>query len=400
MIIQQKHLQRQLLSIHTHGLKEGYEDTTDVFEQLDHAEKALFNIAKGFSSRTMVRVGTTFSTVLRNIEEAQKASETNGVVGVPCGIHAIDDLTGGFRPSDLVIVAARPGMGKTGWVLSTALHAAQNGCPVALFSLEMATAQLSARLISMVSEVNSTKLRNGKNITDAEWQRLGAAVENLNNLPLYIDETAAISLSEVRSKARRAVQQNGVKLVIVDYLQLMTVSSERGKQGGNREQEVAAISRGLKQLAKELEVPVIALSQLSRAVETRGGSKRPQMSDLRESGGLENDADVVAFIYRPAYYQIFEDENGQDIRDTAEFIFGKHRHGALETVKMRFVDQFARFENMNDSAYFNAPLVANIKSKPLSLSNNPASEPGFEARFPVNEILAGNRRMNEEDIPF
>lgn len=401
-IVQQKHLLRQLIAMFTRGIRDCYEDTVDVFEQLDNVEKALFDIAKGFNSRTVVRVDTTFSAVLRSIEAAEKAAKTSGVVGVPCGIFGIDNITGGFRPGNLCIVAARPGMGKTGWVLSTALHAAKSGKAVMLFSLEMPTEELSARLISQEAEVSGMKMRNGTGISDPEWQRIGQAVENLDGLPLYIDDTPGMSLSEMRSKSRRAVLQNGVQMIIVDYLQLMTASIERGKIGGNREQEVAAISRGLKGLAKELGVPVIALSQLSRAVETRGGSKRPQMSDLRESGGIENDADLVAFIYRPEYYQIMEDETGQSNTGIAEFIIGKNRHGLLDTVKMRFVDTFAKFENIPDPAFINSSAVANMYPNPVSLGGNPAADPHSEARFPHNEnsAFSATRRMKEEDIPF
>jgi len=268
----------------------------------------------------------------------------------------------------------------TSMVLATALNAARDfNKGVALFSLEMASTQLVQRLISMEAEISGSKMRNGK-LEDYEWQALQSTVERLNSVPIFIDDTPAINIFELRAKCRRLKQQYDIQVVIVDYLQLMTGASDSSKGGGNREQEIASISRALKSLAKELNVAVLALSQLSRAVETRGGSKRPQLSDLRESGSIEQDADIVAFIYRPEYYQIMEDENGQSNKGIAEFIIAKHRHGALDTVKLKFTDTFAKFENLNDPAF--------------SAANMPLAGP-----FQPSGITRGSR-MNEEDIPF
>lgn len=238
----------------------------------------------------------------------------------------------------------------TAFVLAVTLNAAKDfNKPVALFSLEMASTQLVQRLISMEAEIPGSKMRSGK-LEDFEWQALQTTVERLGTVPVFIDDTPGINIFELRAKCRRLKQQHDIQLIIIDYLQLMSGASE-GKVNSNREQEIAGISRALKSLAKELSVPVIALSQLSRAVEARGGSKRPQLSDLRESGSIEQDADIVSFIYRPEYYQILEDENGQSLKGIAEIIIAKHRHGALDSIRLRFTDTFARFENLDDPSF-------------------------------------------------
>jgi replicative DNA helicase len=372
-IIAQKHIQRELIRVSTNVIRDAYEDTTDVFNLLDDAEKGLFAITQNNLSRSYESMGSLSSKVLKQIEELTQKGD--GLTGVPTGFTNLDRLTSGWQPSDLIIVAARPGMGKTSMVLAVALNAARDfGKGVALFSLEMASTQLVQRLISMEAEIAGSKMRNGK-LEDYEWQQLQTTVERLSNVPIFIDDTPAINIFEVRAKCRRMKQQHDIQLVIIDYLQLMTGSTE-GK-GGNREQEIAGISRALKSLAKELNIPVIALSQLSRAVEVRGGSKRPQLSDLRESGSIEQDADIVAFIYRPEYYQILEDESGQSLKGIAEFIVAKHRHGALDTVKMRFMDTFAKFANLDDFT-----------------GNDPLAGP-FQPT-----VVTRPSRMNDEDIPF
>ncbi len=284
-IIAQKHIQRELISVSTNTIRDAYEDTTDVFTLLDEAEKGLFSITQNNLSRSYESMGTLSSRVLKQIEEL--SGKEGGLTGVPSGFTDLDRLTSGWQPSDLVIIAARPGMGKTSLVLAVCLNAARDfNKGVALFSLEMASTQLVQRLISMESEIAGSKMRNGK-LEDYEWQQLQSTVEKLNSIPIFIDDTPAINIFELRAKCRRLKQQHDIQLIIIDYLQLMTGATE-GK-GGNREQEIASISRALKSLAKEIKVPVIALSQLSRAVETRGGSKRPQLSDLRESGCLTGD---------------------------------------------------------------------------------------------------------------
>ena len=278
-IIAQKHIQRELIQVSTRTIKDAYEDTTDVFTLLDDAEKGLFAITQNNLSRTFESMGSLSSRVLKQVEEL--STKTDGLTGVPSGFTDLDRITSGWQPSDLVILAARPGMGKTSCVLAMALNAARDfGKGVALFSLEMASTQLVQRLISMESEIAGSKMRNGK-LEDYEWQQLQTTVERLSSVPIFIDDTPGINIFELRAKCRRLKMQHNIQLVIIDYLQLMTGASENTRNA-NREQEIAGISRALKNMAKELNVPVIALSQLSRAVEVRGGSKRPQLSDLRE----------------------------------------------------------------------------------------------------------------------
>jgi replicative DNA helicase len=376
-IIAQKHIQRELIRVSTRTIKDAYEDTTDVFNLLDEAEKGLFDITQNNLSRSYESMGSLSGQVLKQIEELSK--KEGGLTGVPTGFTNLDRLTSGWQPSDLIIVAARPGMGKTSMVLAIALNASKDfGKPVAMFSLEMASTQLVQRLISMEAEIEGSKMRNGK-LQDWEWQQLQTTVDKLSSVPIFIDDTPGINIFELRAKCRRLKMQHDIQLVIIDYLQLMTGGSENGKSTSNREQEIAGISRALKNMAKELSVPVIALSQLSRAVEVRGGSKRPQLSDLRESGSIEQDADMVAFIYRPEYYQILEDEQGQSLKGVAEFIVAKHRHGATDTIRLKFTGDFAKFGNLDDATF-------------ASL-DDPLSGP-----FSPTTVIPS--RMNDEDIPF
>lgn len=340
-IVAQKHIQRELIRISTETINDAYEDSTDVFDLLDKAEQNLFQITEQNLSRGYQNMGSLMSQAIKQLEEMSQKEE--GLTGVPTGFTALDRLTSGWQASDLIIVAARPGMGKTSFTLALARNAAIDfNLPVAFFSLEMSSLQLVNRLISMETEISSQKLRRGR-LEDYEWQQLNSSMEKLSEVPIYIDDTPGISIFELRAKCRRMKMQHDIQMVIIDYLQLMTAGSDHK---GNREQEISMISRSLKGLAKELSVPVIALSQLSRAVETRGGSKRPQLSDLRESGAIEQDADIVSFIYRPEYYQIMEDEEGNSLEGIGEIIIAKHRNGALETVQLKWDAQFAKFTNL------------------------------------------------------
>ncbi len=375
-IIAQKHIQRELITVSTKIIKDAFEDTTDVFQLLDDAEQGLFSITQQNLSRGFESMGTLASKALKLLEGL--ADQEDGLTGVPTGFTDLDRLTSGWQPSDLIILAARPGMGKTSFVLSMAKNAALDfGKAVAVFSLEMSNVQLVQRLISLEAEISGSKLRNGK-LEDYEWQQLNTAIEKMSELPIYIDDTPGINIFELRAKCRRLKMQHDIQIVIIDYLQLMTGGPDTKK--GNREQEISSISRALKGLAKELGVPVIALSQLSRAVETRGGAKRPMLSDLRESGAIEQDADIVSFIYRPEYYQILEDEEGQSLKGVAEFIVAKHRNGALDTIKLKFTDQFAKFSDLDDPDFSGFAET---------------TEPN-----PNTNIITRSSRMNDEDIPF
>lgn len=258
----------------------------------------------------------------------------------------LDRITSGWQKSDLIIIAARPGMGKTAFVVSAMRNAAVDfNHPVAIFSLEMSNIQLVNRLISAEAELESDKIKKGT-LADYEWEQLVHKTAKLSNAPIFIDDTPALSILELRAKCRRLKSQHQVRLIIVDYLQLMTGESTRGNSG-NREQEIASISRALKNIAKELEVPVVALSQLSRVVETRGGDKRPQLSDLRESGSIEQDADLVMFLYRPEYYGITEDEHGQPTHGLGEMIIAKHRNGSLDSARLKFIGKYTKFTDLD-----------------------------------------------------
>jgi replicative DNA helicase len=295
--------------------------------------------------------------MLQALQELEaKKDHQDGLTGVPSGFSALDRVTSGWQKSDLIILAARPGMGKTAFVVSAMRNAAVTfNNAVAIFSLEMSSVQLVNRLISAEAELDSEKLKKGK-LDPHEWAQLHHRIRNLEAAPIFIDDTPALSIMELRAKCRRLKAQHDIQMVIIDYLQLMSGDSG-GKGGGNREQEIASISRALKNIAKELNVPVIALSQLSRAVETRGGDKRPMLSDLRESGSIEQDADMVVFLYRPEYYNITQDEAGNDIRGIGEVIIAKHRNGSLETVQLKFIGRFTKFEDV-DASYMSGGMAA------------------------------------------
>jgi replicative DNA helicase len=316
-IIVQKYIQRELISISSDIIKDAYEDTTDVFELLDKAEQNLFGVSESNLRRGTEEMSSLIRLAKQQIEVAGESKD--GLSGVPSGFNDLDRLTSGWQASDLVILAARPGMGKTAFVLSMARNMAVNfKRPIAMFSLEMSATQLVTRLIASESEIPQQKLRKG-NLSESEWEQLNSKISTLTEAPIFIDDTPALSVFELRAKCRRLKQQHNIELVIIDYLQLMT-SNVDGK--GNREQEI------------------------SRAVETRGGTKKPILSDLRESGAIEQDADMVLFIYRPSYYKLNEDEDGNAIsEDYAELIVAKHRNGALEDIKLRFTDTFARFSD-------------------------------------------------------
>ena len=344
-IIAQKYVQRELIRSATEIERRSYDDEVDVTELIGFAEQEIFRVSEGNVKRSVQAASDILRKALAQIEEASKtAGEYNGVRS---GFTDIDAVTLGWQPSDLIIIAARPSMGKTAFVLTMA----RNMCvelktPVAFFSLEMSSVQLMNRLIVAETQLNSKDLRTG-NLTPAQWTHLESQTVELGRSPLYIDDTPALSVYEFRSKARRLKTQHDIQLIIIDYLQLMTASTPETR--GNREQEVSLISRTLKAIAKELNVPIIALSQLSRNVENRGGSKRPQLSDLRESGAIEQDADVVAFIHRPEYYGLTTDENNMPTAGMAEIIIAKHRNGEVTDVPLRFIKEQAKFADADSS---------------------------------------------------
>ena len=344
-IILQKYIQRSLIRISNEIIESSYKESIDVFDLLDEAESKLYDITQGNIKKSSDTAQNLVMLAKKKIEEI---ANQEGLSGVSTGFQKLDDLTSGWQPSDLIIIAARPGMGKTALTLSMARNiAVTKQIPVAFFSLEMSSVQLITRLISAETGLSSEKLRTGK-LADHEWKQLNVKVGDLEKAPLFIDDTPALSIFDLRAKARRLASQHGIKLIVVDYLQLMTAGSSN--KAGNREQEISTISRNLKSLAKELDIPVIALSQLSRAVETRGGTKRPQLSDLRESGAIEQDADIVSFIYRPEYYGIeeWDDEDHTPSAGQAEFIVAKHRNGGLDNIRMKFVGNLGKFEDLEN----------------------------------------------------
>ena len=369
-IIAQKHIQRELIRVSNAIIEKAYDETSDVFDLLDEAESKLFEVAEGNIRKSYESMSTVMRQALDDIEAAR--NNEDGVSGVPSGFHDLDKITGGWQRSDMIVLAARPGMGKTAFVLSMARNmAVDHDIPVAVFSLEMSAVQLVQRLISAETEINSDKFRKG-NLEEHEYQQLHSRCGKLSKAPLFIDDTPGLNIFELRAKCRRLKAQHGIDMVIIDYLQLMSAGSDKG----NREQEISSISRSIKGIAKELDVPIIALSQLSRNVETRGGDKRPLLSDLRESGAIEQDADIVAFIYRAEYYGITEHPDGIDTAGLGELILAKHRHGALDTIKMKFVKNLAKFANydtfgdlgmgggaMQPNAAFGAPVTKTLPSK-------------------------------------
>lgn len=340
-IISQKHILRELIRISAETMRDAYDDSADVFDLLDKTENGLYQITSGNLKRNYEPMSDLIKDAIDQIESAK--NKTGGVSGVPTGFVQLDKLTAGWQRSDMIIVAARPAMGKTAFVLSMARNiAVEQKRAVAVFSLEMSSTQLVTRLIASEAGISSEKLRKG-DLTENEFALLHQHISKLDQAPIFIDDTPALNIFEFRAKARRLKSQHNVDLIIIDYLQLMSAGGDN--RGGNREQEISSISRSIKSIAKELDIPIIALSQLSRAVETRGGDKRPMLSDLRESGAIEQDADIVCFLYRPEYYKIYEDENGSTL-GVGEVIVAKHRNGAIDTVRLRFIPDLAKFADL------------------------------------------------------
>jgi replicative DNA helicase len=388
-IIAQKHIQRELIRISTETIKDAYEDTTDVFELLDKAEKNLFEVVEGNIRKNYDNMSSLIGQAIKQIEIAR--NQKTGITGVPSGFTELDRVTSGWQPADLVIIAARPAMGKTALVLSlTRNMAVEFNRPVAVFSLEMSSLQLVNRLIASETELSAEKLKKGQ-LEEHEFHQLNAKIGKLAEAPIFIDDTPALTIFELRAKARRLKAQHNIQLIIVDYLQLMHAGGDNSR--GNREQEISTISRSLKSIAKELSIPIIALSQLSRAVETRGGDKKPQLSDLRESGAIEQDADMVMFIHRPEYYGLTEDANGNSTQGMAELIIAKHRNGPVTSVNLRFIGNLAKFTDWESSSYH---AVGTIDGNSPAAGMMPNTGFGNE-----NTIIRGSKMNDiEEEPPF
>ena len=372
-IIAQKYLARELISFSSSITNKAFDETSDVDDLMQEAESKLFEISQGNVKKDVTQINPVIKEALNLLEIA--ARRDDGLSGLQTGFTALDKITSGWQNSDLIIIAARPAMGKTAFVLSMAKNMAVTyDYPVALFSLEMANVQLVNRLIVNTCEIPGEKIKNGR-LAPYEWEQLDFKIKELYDAPLFVDDTASLSVFELRTKARRLVREHGIKMIIIDYLQLMNAS---GMNYGSREQEVSMISRSLKGLAKELNIPIIALSQLNRGVEGRAGAegKRPQLSDLRESGAIEQDADMVCFIHRPEYYKILEDDKGNSLIGLAEIIIAKHRNGATGDVLLRFKSEFARFQNVDDDYNFGAG--QNFSSKINTDATAPSSGQDFQ----------------------
>ena len=342
-IIAEKFIKRSLINISRKISNDAFDDSVDIFDLLNDAEANLFTVTEGTLRKSYDKMSSLIKGALENIETLR--NKEDGLSGVPSGFTNVDRVTSGWQKSDLVIVAARPGMGKTAFALTMARNiAVDHNTPIGFFSLEMSSEQLVNRLIASEAELGASKLRKG-DLADHEMVQLHEKIKHLSEAPIFIDDTPGLSIFELRAKARRLVKNHGVKIIMIDYLQLMTA----GGTGGNREQEISTISRSLKGIAKELKIPVIALSQVNRGVESRTGvgSKRPMLSDLRESGAIEQDADIVTFIYRPEYYKIYEWDNGDDSRGQGELIIAKHRNGSLNNVRLKFTGEFAKFSDLD-----------------------------------------------------
>lgn len=343
-IIAQQYLARELISFGTEVAAKALDPTNDIDDVLQDSEGQLFELSQRNVKKEVVQIDTLIADAINTIQIA--ATRESGISGLATGYPKLDKITSGWQNSDLIIIAARPAMGKTAMVLSMCKNmAVEFNTKVAIFSLEMSRLQLVNRLIQNVCEIEGEKIKSGR-LTDREWNQLLSRIGTLQSAPIYIDDSPGLSILELRTKARRLVREKGVQFIVIDYLQLMNAS---GMKFGSREQEVSMISRSLKELAKELNIPIVALSQLNRSVESRSEDKRPQLSDLRESGAIEQDADIVCFIHRPEYYLhgAARDES-PELRGLAEFIIAKHRSGSVGDVELRFRGQYARFENWND----------------------------------------------------
>lgn len=381
-IIAQKYLARELITFTSVVQTKAFDATIDVDDLMQEAEGKLFEISQQNLKKDYTQINPVIHEAYDMLQKA--AARSDGLSGLSSGFPKLDKLTSGWQKSDLIIIAARPAMGKTAFVLSMAKKMAVDmKIPVAMFSLEMSNVQLVNRLIVNTCEIPGEKLKSGQ-LAPYEWVQLDAKIAQLYDAPFYIDDTASLSVFELRTKARRLVREHGVKAILIDYLQLMNAS---GMAYNNRQEEVSTISRSLKGLAKELNIPIIALSQLNRVVATREGmeGKRPQLSDLRESGAIEQDADMVCFIHRPEYYKFYEDKDGRDMRGVAEFIIAKHRNGAVGDVLMRFRSEYARFQDLDEDSYIPMPGEKANFNTPTSNSQpfSPPPPPAESAPFSI-----------------
>ncbi len=392
-ILAQKFLARQLISFASVIETKAFDESIEVDDLMQEAEASLFELSQKNQKQDYIQIAPVLS---QAVDLLKKSSQnTDSLTGISTGYTRLDEVTSGWQSSDLIILAGRPAMGKTSFALSLAKNmAVDNGTPVAFFSLEMNNVQLVNRLMSNTFEIEGSKILNGR-LDDDEWSRLDRNIDKLAHAPIYLDDTPGLSIFELRTKARRLVREKGVKIIMIDYLQLMNAN---GAKFGSRQEEVSTISRSLKGLAKELDIPIIALSQLNRSVETRkdNDSKRPQLSDLRESGAIEQDADMVLFVHRPEYFRIFQDENGNDTHGMAEVIIAKHRKGATDIIQLRFLGQFTKFANPDDGFAAGAGGPGGMDEFISSGINS-----GLNAGIGINDIPPlGDAPISMGDLPY
>ncbi len=406
MAIAQAAIKRDMIRVANEILEDSFSESRDVFELLNKTEQSFFTISEKNIRKNYLDANTIMRLTIDELEN-KKENNKHGLTGIPSGFADLDMLTGGWQKTELSIIAARPGMGKTAFVVSSMRNAAvDHGIPIAIFSLEMSATQLMLRMISAEAEIDSEKLRKGI-MHGHEWEQLHHKIDKLSKSKIFIDDTPALSILELRAKCRRLKAQHNIQMVIIDYLQLMTGDDGSGI-AGSREQEIASISRSLKNLAKELEVPVIALSQLSRAVETRGGDKRPQLSDLRESGSIEQDADMVMFLYRPEYYKITEDEQGNSTEGIGELIIAKNRAGTTDTIRLQFIGKFTKFADLGSYSgnSENSKNITNLsfsEHSGIAQFENPNTDLGFQtfkSKINKEENKETKPKNENEEYPF
>lgn len=397
-IVAQKYIQRELIKLGNETVKSAYDNTKDVFELLDDTEKQIYELADNYTSKDPVNTSLVLNESIKELQDRINKHDKKELHGIDTGFKELNKMTGGWQNSDLVIVAGRPGMGKTAFTLAIARNAAvMANKSVAFFSLEMSTAQIMQRLISSEAEVDQQKIKEG-NITGAEMTQITTRMDKLNKVNLFFDDTAGLTIMDFRKKVRKLKRDNNLDMVIIDYLQLMNANAgtdSKTKIISNREQEIAFISRSLKAIAKELNIPIIALAQLSRQTESRGGGKdkkhKPMLSDLRESGSIEQDADMVIFLYRQEYYdKDGVDEEGVSVKGKAEIIIEKHRNGETGTIPVRFIGKYVKYA---DNDYFDGSETVNYSSdSPFDFDSG-----GFKTPESTNTITLGSK-MNQEDI--
>jgi replicative DNA helicase len=396
-IILQKFIQRELIRISGEIIGDAYEDSTDVFDLLDDAETKLFEITNNHLRKNFDSIDTVLVKTVQRIEDMRHRNED--ITGVPSGFASLDNITYGWQSTDLIILAARPSVGKTAFALNLARNAALHPTkptPIAFFSLEMSASQLVQRILSAESEIWLEKIARGK-LEEHEMKQLYArGIQRLAQAPIFIDDTAALNIFELRAKCRRLKNKHNVGLIIIDYLQLMSGTNDRNS---NREQEISRISRDLKGLAKELQVPIIALSQLSREVEKRKeGNKIPQLSDLRESGAIEQDADMVMFLYRPEYYDITANEHGESNKGETHVRIAKHRNGSLENIKLRALLHIQKFVDMEEDDFGgNLPKGGSWKPVP---GNDMGGQQGGAKLYIQTGSKMNDLPMDDEETPF